>query len=250
MNRDLAVFLQRHLTTLQSKNARFSIRSLSRKVDIPAGRVSEMLSGKRGLSEYYAEKIAVGLKLPKEERQKLYAMISIKARKNHLHKTLLDKEIELLSSWEHFAILNVMNLDDFESDPKWLASRLGLSIEKVNRSLQILEQLSLISMVDGKFARTPNRITTSVDVPSSALRQALKADIEKSMQVLDKVPPEVRDFSSMTMVIDTQKLKRAKKLIENFHHRMSLLLEKGPKTEVYNLNVQFYPVTVLQKDLK
>ncbi|MDG0818150.1 TIGR02147 family protein [Bdellovibrio sp. PAP01] len=247
---ELADFLKSQLTALQRKNSRISLRSFSRKIGISPGRVSEMLAGKRGLSEYYAEKIAHGLNLNEADQRKLFSMISIKARKNLLHQELLEKEIAMLSSWEHFAILNIMALDDFQSNESWIAMRLGLKPEQVRASLQILSDLSLISNKDGQFKRTPNRITTSEDVPSTALRKALRADIEKSLEVLEAVPPSIRDFSSMTMTIDPKKIKRAKRLITNFRDKMSMLLEKGPKSEVYNLNIQFYPMTIPQEDMK
>jgi len=47
----------------------------------------------------------------------------------------------------------------------------------------------------------------------------------------------------MTMAIDPKNLPEAKKLIREFRKNLSVLLEEGTKTEVYDLNIQLLPAT-------
>ena len=54
---------------------------------------------------------------------------------------------------------------------------------------------------------------------------------------------ELRDFTSMTMAIDPEKLTEAKKKIREFRRGLSEFLEAGKKEEVYRLNIQLVPVT-------
>ncbi len=156
----------------------------------------------------------------------------------------------MLSSWKHYAVLNLIHVADFKSDPEWIAQRLGLTTQQVLNSLQVLTDLELITRDDGKIQRTFRRLTTTVDIPSQALRNSLKEDIKKSIEVIDKVNPELRDYSSLTMAINPAHLPKAKKLIEGFQDRVSLLLEEGPKTEVYNLSLQLFPMTVPAREVQ
>ncbi|MNL64824.1 hypothetical protein D3C87_1890770 [compost metagenome] len=60
---------------------------------------------------------------------------------------------------------------------------------------------------------------------------------------LDEVDMMLRDFSSTTLAIDLDKLTEAKTIIREFRQKMSALLRDGNKTDVYQLAIQFYPLT-------
>ncbi len=245
----IATFLNFQLEKLRQQTPGFSLRSMALLVGIPAGRLSELINGKRALSDYYADKMTEALKLSDSEKSELYGFVSTNSRKTLSHREMQDSEMALLSSWEHYAILNLTQVADFKSDSTWIAQRLGLTPEKVEQSLTVLEDLDLISMDDdGGIKRTFRRITTTVDIPSQALRDSLKADLHKAIEVIDRVTPDLRDYSSITMPINLSRLPKAKKLIESFQDRMSLLLEEGPKTEVYNLSIQLFPLTAPTKE--
>src|SRR5437868_12407017 len=69
-------FLKKKIADIQSKNARLSIRSISLRTGISSGRMTDLLNGRRALSEYYAEKLTLGLKLDRNDRETLYSLIS------------------------------------------------------------------------------------------------------------------------------------------------------------------------------
>ena len=81
MANGLAVLLKSKFSELQTKNPRFSARALARKIDIPPGRLSELMSGKKKLSLYYAEKITKGLGLGLKEAEELCSLVSTQSRK-------------------------------------------------------------------------------------------------------------------------------------------------------------------------
>ena len=64
---------------------------------------------------------------------------------------------------------------------------------------------------------------------------------------LKEIEVELRDFSSMTASIDLDQLPEAKTIIREFRQKMASLLRNGSnKTDVYQLAIQFYPVTKLE----
>jgi hypothetical protein len=54
---------------------------------------------------------------------------------------------------------------------------------------------------------------------------------------------EFRDFSSMMMAIDPDKISEAKTIIREFRLKMDSLMEQGHKREIYQLAIQFYPLS-------
>lgn len=236
------------LEEIQKKNPRFSFRSLAKKVGISPGCLNELMHGKRPLSEFYANKIVLGLELDISERNEIYSMITTRSRKFAVQKTLEEKEMEMLTNWEHFAILNLFRMKNFQSEPEWIADRLGLSIETVEHSLNLLMELGFIKRKGNSIARAVASLSTTSDIPSQALVKAHVSDLKKAIEVLQATGPEQRDFSSITMAINPAKIEEAKKYIKKFRRKFSILVEEGEQTEVYNLNIQFFPLTRPEKD--
>ncbi|WP_374074148.1 DUF4423 domain-containing protein [Bdellovibrio bacteriovorus] len=248
MSNKFGTLLKSKLEEIQKKNPRFSFRSLAKKVGISPGCLNELMHGKRPLSEFYANKIVLGLELDTAERNEIYSMISTRSRKFAVQKTLQEQELELLTNWEHFAILNLFRMKNFQSEPAWIAERLALPIEKVEMSLQLLMNLGFIKKKGNSIARAVASLSTTTDVPSQALVKAHTSDLRKAIEVLQSTPPDVRDFSSITMAINPGKLSEAKKFIKKFRRKFSILVEEGEQTAVYNLNIQFFPLTQPEKD--
>ncbi len=91
--------------------------------------------------------------------------------------------------------------------------------------------------------KTSKNVTTTHDVQSAALQLSHKQNLELAALALDEVAIEHRDITSITMAIDAKKLPLAKAMIKNFRRQLSEFLESGNKNEVYNLNVQLFPLT-------
>ncbi|ASD63807.1 DUF4423 domain-containing protein [Bdellovibrio bacteriovorus] len=244
MSNPFGNFLKSKLDEIQKRNPRFSFRSLAKKVAISPGCLNELMHGKRPLSEFYASKIVLGLELGVEERNQVYAMIATRSRKFNVQKRLTEQQLELLSSWEHFAILNLMRIPQFQSSEKWISQRLGIPVEKVQHSLDLLMNLGFIKMHGNIFVRTVASLGTTSDIPSHALVQAHVSDMNKAIEVLKVTTPDRRDYSAITLAFNPEKMTEVKALIKKFRQRLSLLAEEGEPSEVYNLNIQFFPLTV------
>ena len=169
VSNQFGALLKNKLEEIQKKNPRFSFRSLAKKVGISPGCLNELMHGKRPLSEFYANKIVLGLELGAEERNEVYSLISTRSRKFAAQKTLAEKELELIASWEHFAILNLIRMKTFKPDPEWIAERLALPLEKVQQSLDLLLDLGFIKRKGNSIARSVASLATTTDIPSEAL---------------------------------------------------------------------------------
>lgn len=241
-------FLKEKLNQIQKKNPQFSLRSLASKAGIGPGALSELINGRRQLSDFYAEKLAQSLNLNPEEKRILFSFVGTRSRKFSKQKVLAENELQLITGWEHYAILNLMKTEDFQSSTEWIAARLGLTEGRVQQCLEILSSLHMIYRHGEEWIRNHNSLTTTREIPSRALVEAHKRDLLKAIEVLESTTPNVRSFTSVTMPVNVEKIAEAKELIREFRRKLCHLLEQGSKSEVYNLNIQLFPMTKLEAE--
>ena len=160
---------------------------------------------------------------------------------------LSEDAFQVIAEWHYYAILNLIETDDFKSDAAWIARRLGLSVIEVVSALDRLERLGFIIRKKAAVRRSVAPLKTSSDVTSAALRRSHRQNLEQAIAALEDVAVDDRDISSVTMPMDPRKMKEAKVLIARFKKEMSLLLKGGMRTEVYNFNLQLVPVTKLKR---
>ena len=240
-------FLKKKIADIQSKNARLSIRSISLRTGISSGRMTDLLNGRRALSEYYAEKLTLGLKLDRNDRETLYSLISTKSRKEPTRRALTESELAVITGWENYAILNLLKTQGCESSAQWIADRLSISSNRVEECLEVLFRLGLIKKNADGFERVSSFLTTSWDIPSEALKEAHRQVLHKSIDTLGHTIPSEREYTSLTIAIDIDKLDSAKELIGEFRKKFGRELNSGTKSEVYNLSIQFFPLTRLKE---
>ena len=57
-----------------------------------------------------------------------------------------------------------------------------------------------------------------------------------------------RDYSSLVFAMDKSKIELAKRIIREFRLKMTELCKDGNKTEVYQLAIQLFPMTEVDKN--
>ncbi|MES2769003.1 MAG: TIGR02147 family protein [Bdellovibrionota bacterium] len=244
---DPRVWLQSEFSKRRAKNPHYSLRMLAKKLDIPSGRLSEILSGKRRVTRQLAIQIADKLSLDPELRSKLItsttAFKSDNLQEPSFEQISLDS-FHVIADWYHFAILSLIELKNFQNDAKWISRRLGISIVDTNTALERLFRLGLVKEKNNKLTQTHKNISTTHDIQSIALRHSHKQSLENAITALEEVSIEKRDITSMTMAIDSSKIPQAKEMIKKFRRQLCAFLESGTKKdEVYDLNVQLLPIT-------
>jgi uncharacterized protein (TIGR02147 family) len=249
-------WLENEFKKKRAKNSRYSLRMMARQLDLPSGRLSEIINGKRKVTRKLAEKIANRLSFTPEQREKFLATVERSKKSTDQFETPDYKQLSidsfyLIADWYHFAILNLMNVKGFESDPAWIARRLGISSVEVKSAIDRLIRLGLIEVDGSVFRSVEANLTTTHDVDSVALKLSHKQSLQQAIEALDEVPVFERDITSITMAVDTSKLPLAKEMIRQFRRKLCALLENSSsRNEVYNLNVQLVPVSKQVKERK
>lgn len=261
------VWLQEEFNKRRSKNPSYSLRSFADYLKLPPGRLSQILSNKRDLTPNLGVKISDRLgfdpltkqkflqciKTQKEKKSatKIANKINLQQEHDDDYQSLDMDKFYLIADRYHFALLSLIQTDDFKNDTKWISKRLNLSVIQVRSALERLQRLNLIKKDENQLKLTSTKgLTTSHDISSTALRKSHHQALEKAKISLDQDPVDTRDFTSITMAIDPEKLSIAKEMIKSFRRKLCKFLESENRKEVYDLNIQLLPVTIINNEEK
>ena len=237
----IAQLLKKELEKRQKNNPAYSLRAFANFLEMSPAALSQVMSGKRGISVKRLEKITETLGLSPKDQLKVMEVESSESRKTALIK---EDEFALISEWYHFAILSLGELDENQADARWIASRLNITAAAANKALSRLLRMGIIEVQNGKFKQVGDPIKTTTDIPSSSIKNYHKGVLALGQNKLDTVPVNLREFSSITMAVNTRNLEKAKKLTQQYKQQMLKLMEKGKQDEIYQLSIQLFPLSV------
>ena len=158
---------------------------------------------------------------------------------------------KVIAEWEHYAILELFDLAEYDLSPEGVAKKLGITQNRAEVALENLLNCGLlVKSEEGELEKAHPDIKTTEDIASKALKESHKETLQMGMNKLEEIEVELRDFSSTTVGMDLAKLPEAKTIIREFRQKMAALLRDGRKTDVYQLAIQFYPLTKIDKTEK
>lgn len=254
-------YLKNELSERININPRYSLRSFAKSLKIDAGDLSRILNGTKVLTPELARKILGKLSLSRDETEDFMSSIAeayekkgvlrkssglksimLKAKNKNVTKDIGVDVFKVISDWYHFAILQLIETENFVNDTKWIAKQLSISEMEVTIALKRLLSLDLLKEEGGKLLRTSEIITTGDrSITSSALRKRIKQISEKSVHSLENDPIEIRNHTTMTMSIDPDKIPMVKEMIQDFMDKLEATLQTN-KRHVYELQINLFPL--------
>lgn len=200
-----------------------------------------------------AKTLADRLDLAPEQELELLRLIDLDRSRKKLRPAARSADAEYselredifsaIADWYHFAILELTRIKEFRWDYKWIGSRLGITSSEARQATERMIRLGLLRVDNKRLTLTNKSLSTTNDIPSSALRLSHRQSLEMAIAALHEVPVDLRDVTSITVATNLQNLPRAKGMIKKFRRQLSKILESGETTEVYNINIQLLPVT-------
>lgn len=255
--KSLQLLLQEELAHLKSVNPQFSLRSFAKRLQLNPAALSQILNGKRNVSEKLAQIILNQLAPAPEKAAQVLNQFKeqsllqkLNFQESHKEQLQLDMDqYQVVAEWQYYAILCLAETEDFQSDPQWIAQRLGLSVNKVNLAIERLLRLELLYQDENdKLMVKPISLRTTEDIANSSLKRRHEDNLNSAKNALWEIAPEDREISFRTMAINPDKLPEAKLLIREFKEKISNFLEEGAQQEVYEFSVQLFPRTQLNKN--
>jgi uncharacterized protein (TIGR02147 family) len=239
----LREYLQDALIQGRLRNPSYSLRALAQKAGLSPSALSEILSGKRRVTEDRAQKILHKLGTPPERTESILHAISQSPGQKPQQQLSID-QFYLIADWYHFAILSLAETADFKDDPQWISKRLNVPTLQVTKALERLERLgALIRDRKGHLIASGKQLSTPDEIAHRGLKQQHAEVLELCRQSLENHSISERDFLGVTMTLDPADIPLAKKLLREFVGKFCNRLEQGRKKEVYRLNLQFIPLT-------
>lgn len=235
----------------KNRNPNFSMRSFAKWLDVSPAQLSQMLSGKRIITLKTLKKLSNRLDLSPIERQEMINSVSTLNLGGDSDKkaNFSEDQFKLIADWHHFAILSLTKIKGASADPRWIAQRLGISVSVAAEAVMRLERMGILR-TKPHFEQIGDPIEMISEVPSGAIQKYHKQNLNLAMEKLETVPVEFRQFQSVSINMNLKKIKLFKKHIDEFLNLAMQQSKKDAGEEVYNLNVQLFPVTKLKENEK
>lgn len=255
---DFRAILKEELATRCRQNPRYSLRAFARDLKLAPSRLSEIISGKQGLSRKAAERIAVILGYNQQEKERFCDLVEsmharsrkdrevakVRLKKHDLPSNEFQLQMDVfkaIADWYHFGILELMNIEGFKSDPKWIAKRLSISEFEAQLAIDRLARLELVTFKGNKIIPTHSQGQVAGDMPSDGLKKLHSQLLEKAKEAIFLQSLDQREYRSAILAIDTKMLPKAKKAIREFEYKFCMDLEEAKnKDGVYCLAIQFF----------
>ena len=258
ITKDYREILKEELENRSQVNPYYSLRAFARDIKLPAPRLSNILNYKEGLSQRTSFVVAQKLGYNKTEieifcnlveskharsiaKRKLATIRLKKFALNDKDRFLQEEYFKVISDWYHFAILELTYLKDFQPNPEWIAKTLNVKVELIQSAIHRLKNLKLLKEKNGTLKAIDEFTSTTFDIPSDSIKKFHQQILAKAVQAITMQTVHERDFSSITIGFDQNKLNEAKKILNKFRseflNRFSL---DDSKNSVYNLSFLFF----------
>jgi uncharacterized protein (TIGR02147 family) len=253
------------LAQKMSRNPSFSLRAFARSLGVSHTYLSLVLNGKKSLSLRKVIQFAEILNLEERESaafiragtaeargraaEKVRASASRKKPVTETCEDFFALEVDrfrILSDWYHLPLLELTYTKDFKSDPAWIAKRLAISVDQARNAIDRLKRMGLLMECGGKLSKTNSRLSVLPKGFEKPIRDFHRQMIAKASESMELEEPEdyaARDITGASFAIDPAKLPEAKRRITAFRRSMIKFLTEGESSEVYQLNIQFFPIT-------
>ena len=233
-------YLNDYFSEVQEKNPRFSLRAFAKRLKLSPGALSQMLNGKRNLSEKMIIRICDELCISPEERETIF----LSANSEAITVALEQSVFETLSSWTHDAYLSLLKIHSGKKNDLWYCKRIGISKEQLERVIENLLAVGLIKRVSGELVVCNESTQVFAKKKTSPALKKLQLEANSlSRMAIEQEDIQRRYHAINTLTIDPEKMDEAKEFLREFRRKFcSQSVSSIASSRVYQLNVSLYPV--------
>lgn len=235
----------------RARNPNFSLRAFAKWLKFSPAQLSQMMSGKRPVTLNSAKKISERLGLsPAENKAFINTLLKDKefidsaASKKVIH--MQEDQFRIISDWYHFAILSLTRLKGAKANPRWIARRLGINVEQAHQAILRLERMGIIQ-TKPIFKQICDPIEVVSAIPSEAIQKYHKQNLSLAIEKIETTPVHLREYQSISIPINPKHIQLFKQHIDEFLEQVSILADQQSSLELYNLNVQLFPITTIKE---
>ena len=163
-----------------------------------------------------------------------------------------DREFSYISHWHYYAIRELIQRRDFKEDPIWISAQFDKKIATtaILTAIDTLIELKLIKRdPDGKLVQADGQINTQTKFASEAICRYHEQSLDLAKATLRKTPREQRNYRASILNIRRGDLPKVEALFNKFQDELDQLLESRDGDSTYHFSMQFFPLTVCNKEL-
>ncbi|MGK5081711.1 TIGR02147 family protein [Bdellovibrionota bacterium FG-1] len=249
----------------RANNPAYSARAFARHLGVSQPYLSLLMADKRKLALDTALKLSIGLQFSDEEREGFLVSVSLYSQGDTKSRAFLQsrlgtaeksesvQQLELqverfkaLGQWYHVAILDLSTTDGFDPSHKSIARRLGITELEVRDAIERLLRLRLLEATKGTYRKTLKHFVIPTERSEECIRSLHRQMIQKGLDQLELHSErdfKRREVTGITFAIDPGKVSEARARIAQFKKEMAAFLTESDCSEVYQMNVQFFPLT-------
>lgn len=248
----------------KAKNAAYSLNAFSRDAGMSQPQLSRILNGSRSFTVKQAQKFSLLLNLDQATEKQLLESTILGSKKvdvklvekiaKEKQKRESKKAVELdiekyltISKWYHLPLFTLVTTVDFKNNPTWIAERLGITTQEAREAIERLIAVGFLKREGTKLVPTNEHVTLMTKDSKAAVRehhaQMMTHAKETMMNGTDEKSFKLREISGVSIAVDMKNLEAAKAMVIKFEADMAALLTEGNATEVYQLNVQLFPLS-------
>lgn len=236
------VILNEKFTELRSKNPRLSVRYFAQRLGISSGALSEILQGKRKVSQKLAARMAERLQLDPTEASQFMGLPEQTEVVDIQYRQLQDDQFHMLSDWPHFAILNLVKSENCVHRPSWFAKQLNLPLKTIHQVLERLLRLEMLVYKNKKYVRSSPHWKTSDDILNLSIQRSNLEDLDRIREQVVDLSVHERDLTSLTMLLDPKKMAIFKKWIRDAQDQFAHKFETTQSSSAFRLTVALFPL--------
>ncbi len=235
------------------KNPNYALRAYARSLQISAAALSEILSGKRSISEKRSQELLNHLPHAKEKIATLQESFTRSTRIKQLktygsayaEEMLPKSQNKFMADWRYFALMSLLRTGEFKEqlDEAKLALRLNIPSCDITHLLQELQAEELIAVDRRGILRCVEKVFRSPPLyPKNLLDRRAKAGFKLAAQAM-KDPEKWHYVDFVTITTDVKRLEEAQSMIDDFVKRLGIFLSSGEGSEVFELSVNLFSLS-------
>lgn len=244
------------------RNRRYSYRAMARDLKVSSAFLSQLISGKRILSESKALELLDHLEWDRKKQQEFVLKVRLAAAKAPRARTEIERELAALQSsklevhsmtheifkgvmkWYAPAIIELIDVVPGITSPE-MAKRLQITKKEVDKALSDLEDAGLVKKNGDTYQKLHvNYMVHDGIVITPQVRKILD-DARRDELMLSQIgfttlPENERRMMAATIAIDPDRVAEAHAMMVDFLKKMMAHFESGNKSKIYHFNMQFF----------
>lgn len=234
----------------KDRNARYSKRSYAKFLGVSIGALSEILTGKRKLTDHYIEKIGIKIGLGLDEVIRFQRQERIKGHLSNIEEVNYSQiqvdTFGLVADWYVMGLFHLIDKRGISHDHKELANRLGLTVAQIDKGIKRLIRLNLIKPKGKKYIRTGEKFLTTLsdEHTTQAAKNFQVQMLEKSIAAIEEQSTDERDHSGITLLVNDEDIVKAKEMIKRFRRKFGKTFgEDNLDGDVCHLQIGFFKLS-------